>query len=90
MRSLLHLLWPSLAHRYAEFDNNGSFSLRLSVTTAETNFSISNSPFHAKEMGGNGQSGPIGLKWRSNTLFVCCTVGIGAFTDLFLYELIGT
>ncbi|KAF2019947.1 MFS general substrate transporter [Aaosphaeria arxii CBS 175.79] len=31
---------------------------------------------------------PIGLKWRSNTLFICLTVGIGAFTDMFLYGLI--
>ncbi|KAF2188306.1 MFS general substrate transporter [Zopfia rhizophila CBS 207.26] len=38
---------------------------------------------------GRGDSNPpIGLKWRSNTFFIVCTVGIGAFTDLFLYGLI--
>ncbi|KAK5081732.1 hypothetical protein LTR05_007866 [Lithohypha guttulata] len=31
---------------------------------------------------------PIGLKWRSNTLFIIATVAIGLFTDLFLYGLI--
>ena len=31
---------------------------------------------------------PIGLKWRSNTLFILATVAIGLFTDLFLYGLI--
>jgi MFS family permease len=31
---------------------------------------------------------PNGLKWRSNTLFIICTVGVGIFTDLFLYGLI--
>ncbi|KKY27723.1 putative membrane transporter [Phaeomoniella chlamydospora] len=31
---------------------------------------------------------PIGLKWRSNTLFILITVAIGLFTDLFLYGLI--
>ncbi|KAF2682129.1 MFS general substrate transporter [Lentithecium fluviatile CBS 122367] len=35
-----------------------------------------------------GQSVPIGLKWRSNSIFICSTVGVGAFTDLFLYALI--
>jgi MFS family permease len=33
-------------------------------------------------------SPPKGLKWRSNTLFIILTVGMGAFTDLFLYGLI--
>ena len=31
---------------------------------------------------------PWGLRWRSNTLFIVATVGIGLFTDLFLYGLI--
>ena len=31
---------------------------------------------------------PYGLKWRSNTLFIVATVGIGLFTDLFLYALV--
>lgn len=31
---------------------------------------------------------PWGLQWRSNTLFIVSTVGIGLFTDLFLYGLI--
>ncbi|KAL3424993.1 vesicular amine transporter [Phlyctema vagabunda] len=31
---------------------------------------------------------PWGLGWRSNTLFILATVGIGLFTDLFLYGLI--
>lgn len=34
------------------------------------------------------QKKPIGLKWRSNTFFILATVGIGLFTDLFLYGLI--
>lgn len=33
-------------------------------------------------------STPIGLKWRSSTLFIVSTVGIGLFTDLFLYGLV--
>ncbi|KAL8690931.1 MAG: hypothetical protein Q9224_004290 [Gallowayella concinna] len=33
-------------------------------------------------------SKPIGLGWRSNTLFIVSTVGIGLFTDLFLYGLV--
>jgi len=33
-------------------------------------------------------SKPIGLKWRSSTLFIVSTVGIGLFTDLFLYGLV--
>ena len=36
----------------------------------------------------NDPSPPRGLKWRSNTLFIVFTVGMGAFTDLFLYGLI--
>jgi len=31
---------------------------------------------------------PIGLRWRSNTFFIISTVGIGMFTDMFLYGLI--
>ena len=34
------------------------------------------------------KSPPIGLKWRSSTLFIVSTVGIGLFTDLFLYGLV--
>jgi len=30
---------------------------------------------------------PAGLEWRSNELFIVVTVGIGLFTDLFLYGL---
>lgn len=31
---------------------------------------------------------PAGLYWRSNTFFIVATVGIGLFTDLFLYGLV--
>lgn len=31
---------------------------------------------------------PIGFHWRSHTLFIVATVGIGLFTDLFLYGLV--
>ena len=31
---------------------------------------------------------PLGLEWRSSTLFIVSTVGIGLFTDLFLYGLV--
>ncbi|KAL9124881.1 MAG: hypothetical protein Q9217_005839 [Psora testacea] len=34
------------------------------------------------------KSPPWGLKWRSSTLFIVSTVGIGLFTDLFLYGII--
>lgn len=34
------------------------------------------------------KSRPIGLSWRSSTLFVVSTVGIGLFTDLFLYGIV--
>ncbi|KAL8725795.1 MAG: hypothetical protein Q9166_007126 [cf. Caloplaca sp. 2 TL-2023] len=34
------------------------------------------------------KSKPIGLNWRSSTLFIASTVGIGLFTDLFLYGLV--
>ena len=33
-------------------------------------------------------SKPFGLQWRSSTLFIVSTVGIGLFTDLFLYGLV--
>ena len=33
-------------------------------------------------------SAPWGLRWRSSTLFITATVGIGLFTDLFLYGLV--
>lgn len=36
----------------------------------------------------SGSKPPKGLKWRSNTVFIVFTVGMGAFTDLFLYGLI--
>lgn len=36
----------------------------------------------------NSDKPPLGLKWRSHTLFITTTVGMGAFTDLFLYGLI--
>ena len=41
--------------------------------------------FRGRNMAG---SKPIGLAWRSNTLFIVSTVGIGLFTDLFLYGLV--
>lgn len=31
---------------------------------------------------------PAGLEWRSNRLFIVATVGLGLFTDLFLYGLV--
>src|SRR4051794_17300433 len=31
---------------------------------------------------------PAGLRWRSSTPFILVTVGLGMFTDLFLYGLI--
>lgn len=31
---------------------------------------------------------PAGLGWRSNTFFIISTVGVGLFTDLFLYGLV--
>ena len=31
---------------------------------------------------------PLGLGWRSSSLFIVSTVGIGLFTDLFLYGLV--
>jgi MFS family permease len=36
----------------------------------------------------NSDKPPLGLRWRSHTLFITTTVGMGAFTDLFLYGLI--
>ncbi|KAI4160844.1 MAG: hypothetical protein LQ342_005369 [Letrouitia transgressa] len=34
------------------------------------------------------KSPPWGLRWRSSTLFILSTVGIGLFTDIFLYSLV--
>lgn len=34
------------------------------------------------------KSKPRGLEWRSSSLFIVSTVGIGLFTDLFLYGLV--
>lgn len=34
------------------------------------------------------KSKPLGLEWRSSSFFVVSTVGIGLFTDLFLYGLV--
>ena len=34
------------------------------------------------------KSPPWGLKWRSSSLFIVSTVGIGLFTDLFLYGIV--
>lgn len=31
---------------------------------------------------------PAGISWRSNTFFIVSTIGVGMFTDLFLYGLI--
>jgi hypothetical protein len=31
---------------------------------------------------------PIGLSWRSSSIFIVTTVGVGMFTDMFLYGLI--
>ncbi|KAJ4368249.1 hypothetical protein N0V83_006605 [Neocucurbitaria cava] len=39
-------------------------------------------------MGLSSSSPPRGLKWRSHTVFIVATVGMGAFTDMFLYGLI--
>jgi MFS family permease len=41
-----------------------------------------------KRLGFSRSAPPKGLKWRSNTYFIVFTVGMGAFTDLFLYGLI--
>lgn len=41
-----------------------------------------------KSLGFNNNKPPLGLRWRSHTLFITTTVGMGAFTDLFLYGLI--
>lgn len=45
-------------------------------------------PAMLKQMGLDKSSTPRGLSWRSHTLFIVFTVGMGAFTDLFLYGLI--
>ena len=34
------------------------------------------------------KSKPWGLEWRSSSLFIVSTVGVGLFTDLFLYGLV--
>ena len=34
------------------------------------------------------KSKPLGLRWRSSSLFIVSTVGIGLFTDLFLFGLV--
>ncbi|KAF3035209.1 hypothetical protein E8E12_003012 [Didymella heteroderae] len=36
----------------------------------------------------NSDKPPLGLNWRSHTLFITTTVGMSSFTDLFLYGLI--
>ncbi|KAF1994792.1 MFS general substrate transporter [Amniculicola lignicola CBS 123094] len=41
-----------------------------------------------KSMAFDHSQPPIGLRWRSSSLFVLSTVGIGGFTDIFLYGLI--
>jgi MFS family permease len=41
-----------------------------------------------KQLGLSRSGPPKGLKWRSNTYFIILTVGLSAFTDLFLYGLI--
>ena len=39
-------------------------------------------------MASGSSSPPWGLHWRSSTLFITATVGIGLFTDLFLFGLV--
>ncbi|MCJ1462612.1 hypothetical protein MMC07_001214 [Pseudocyphellaria aurata] len=34
------------------------------------------------------KSKPLGLEWRSSSIFIISTVGVGLFTDLFLYGLV--
>ena len=41
-----------------------------------------------KPIGLRRPDAPWGIDWRSSTLFICLTVGVGAFTDMFLYGLI--
>lgn len=41
-----------------------------------------------KTFGAESSSPPRGLKWRSSTLFITVVVGMGVFTDLFLYGII--
>ncbi|KAF2473928.1 MFS general substrate transporter [Lindgomyces ingoldianus] len=41
-----------------------------------------------KDLAHDETTPPIGLKWRSNTFFIICVVGLGTFTDMFLYGLI--
>ncbi|KAI1763126.1 MFS transporter-like protein [Hypoxylon sp. FL1150] len=44
-------------------------------------------PWALSKMGSNERP-PLGLRWRSNTLFIIATVAVGLFTDLFLYGLV--
>lgn len=39
-------------------------------------------------IGSNHLSPPWGLRWRSHTLFIVLTVGMGTFVDFFLYALL--
>jgi len=34
------------------------------------------------------EKAPWGLKWRSNTVFIIAVVGVGIFTDIFLYAIV--
>jgi MFS family permease len=34
------------------------------------------------------ENAPLGLRWRSSTLFIVLVVGVGIFTDLFIYSII--
>jgi hypothetical protein len=45
-------------------------------------------PFHNHHNVNKLLQTPIALRWRSNTLFIIPTVGIGLFTDLFLYGIV--
>jgi MFS family permease len=67
----------------------GHFSVQLgSIPHQRTGSSFSASWTMTKMVIGLDYDTPKGLKWRSNTLFICTTVGIGCFTDMFLYGLI--
>lgn len=50
--------------------------------------STTNSVLNTLQLSRDYNEKPLGLKWRSNTLFIVSTVGIGLFTDLFLYGLV--
>jgi MFS family permease len=56
------------------------FSITMPSTTQKAQSLLPFAKDHSKR--------PYGLKWRSNTLFIVATVGIGLFTDLFLYALV--